>query len=162
MTSLAWLVKWPDDLFHVHPLSTVSTSPQGRETLTHGVPADMSQEALSLPPGVQPPAHSMDITLVPDFIGPPHTSVASLKRRATSSPEDAESSTSRKKLREDMSGEVSATPEEPINGQVLADELEQELQCGCCAALVYRPVVVSPCQHFFCGRFVISCIIFRS
>ncbi len=42
--------------------------------------------------------------------------------------------------------------EEIIDGQVLADELEQELQCGCCSALVYRPVIVSPCQHFFCGR----------
>ncbi|KAG6330534.1 hypothetical protein ID866_8554 [Astraeus odoratus] len=33
----------------------------------------------------------------------------------------------------------------------LVEDLAQELQCGCCAELVYRPVVVSPCQHFFCG-----------
>lgn len=36
----------------------------------------------------------------------------------------------------------------------LADNLEEELQCGCCSAIVYRPVVVNPCQHFFCGRCV--------
>lgn len=43
--------------------------------------------------------------------------------------------------------------EEPavIDGEALANDLEQELQCGCCSAIVYRPVVVSPCQHFFCG-----------
>ncbi|KAL4080668.1 hypothetical protein J3A83DRAFT_4084848 [Scleroderma citrinum] len=33
----------------------------------------------------------------------------------------------------------------------LVEDLAQELQCGCCAELVYHPVVVSPCQHFFCG-----------
>src|ERR1700722_744934 len=37
---------------------------------------------------------------------------------------------------------------------ILAKELAQELQCACCSELVYRPVVVSPCQHFFCGRYV--------
>lgn len=36
----------------------------------------------------------------------------------------------------------------------LVNELAQELQCGCCTELVYHPVVVSPCQHFFCGRYV--------
>ncbi|KAI6114415.1 hypothetical protein F5141DRAFT_1187953 [Pisolithus sp. B1] len=35
----------------------------------------------------------------------------------------------------------------------LVEDLVQELQCGCCSELVYRPVVVSPCQHFFCGRY---------
>lgn len=34
----------------------------------------------------------------------------------------------------------------------LADDLEQELLCGCCSALLHRPVVVYPCQHYFCGR----------
>src|SRR5436190_1409278 len=41
----------------------------------------------------------------------------------------------------------------PIDGKALSDDLAQELQCGCCSELVYRPVVVSPCQHFFCGRY---------
>ncbi|KIJ54401.1 hypothetical protein M422DRAFT_153683, partial [Sphaerobolus stellatus SS14] len=26
-----------------------------------------------------------------------------------------------------------------------------ELKCGCCTELCYNPVVVNPCQHFFCG-----------
>ncbi|KAF8349267.1 hypothetical protein F5887DRAFT_945253 [Amanita rubescens] len=33
----------------------------------------------------------------------------------------------------------------------LIEELAAELQCGCCSELVYRPVLVTPCQHFFCG-----------
>ncbi|KIO18632.1 hypothetical protein M407DRAFT_31708 [Tulasnella calospora MUT 4182] len=31
------------------------------------------------------------------------------------------------------------------------DDMEEELMCGCCAALLYHPVVISPCGHFFCG-----------
>ncbi|KAF8527464.1 hypothetical protein BU17DRAFT_31193, partial [Hysterangium stoloniferum] len=27
----------------------------------------------------------------------------------------------------------------------------QELKCGCCTELCYNPVIVNPCQHFFCG-----------
>jgi len=34
----------------------------------------------------------------------------------------------------------------------LVEELAAELLCGCCSELVYRPVLVTPCQHFFCGR----------
>jgi hypothetical protein len=40
----------------------------------------------------------------------------------------------------------------------LADQLAQELQCGCCSELVYRPVLVSPCQHFFCGRWALPTV----
>ena len=43
----------------------------------------------------------------------------------------------------------------------LVENLAQELQCGCCAELVYHPVVVSPCQHFFCGRYVHTCPVDR-
>lgn len=43
-----------------------------------------------------------------------------------------------------------------IDGQALAEDLAEELQCGCCAELVYKPVVVMPCEHFFCGRYVCS------
>ncbi|KAI0699101.1 hypothetical protein BC835DRAFT_1332276 [Cytidiella melzeri] len=78
-----------------------------------------------------------------------------LKRRASSTFEDFEDNSSRKRPKETMEG-VNETPDAVIiDGQALADELDQELQCGCCSALVYRPVVVSPCQHFFCG----SCIV---
>ncbi|TDL16601.1 hypothetical protein BD410DRAFT_616298 [Rickenella mellea] len=38
-----------------------------------------------------------------------------------------------------------------VDGDLLSADLAQELQCGCCAELVYKPVLVSPCQHFFCG-----------
>lgn len=77
-----------------------------------------------------------------------------LKRRASSSSIDREEGCSRKRAREgDRAAEDDAPREQSgVDGAALADELEQELQCGCCAALVYRPVVVSPCQHFFCGR----------
>ena len=46
-------------------------------------------------------------------------------------------------------------PSPEVDGNALAESIAQELQCGCCAGLVYRPVIVSPCQHFFCGRFVV-------
>ena len=98
----------------------------------------------------------MNTTEIPECAGSSQTAQNSLKRRASSSLENIASGSSRKKLKETMSDpsseHVTATPEAPINGELFADELEQELQCGCCSALVYRPVVVYPCQHFFCGR----------
>ncbi|TDL18151.1 hypothetical protein BD410DRAFT_901052 [Rickenella mellea] len=50
-------------------------------------------------------------------------------------------------------GPTSSTTPTHINvdGDLLSADLAQELQCGCCAELVYKPVLVSPCQHFFCG-----------
>lgn len=81
-----------------------------------------------------------------------------LKRRASSTFNDAGEGSSRKRVKDDSDNLADAKPEEDegrlrVDGQALADELEQELQCGCCSALVYRPVIVSPCQHFFCGRY---------
>lgn len=43
---------------------------------------------------------------------------------------------------------------QPTPSSALLDDLEQELLCGCCSALLYRPVIVLPCEHYFCGRFV--------
>src|SRR5277367_1062940 len=40
-----------------------------------------------------------------------------------------------------------------VNGNSLANDLAEELHCGCCSDILYRPVVVSPCQHHFCGRY---------
>ena len=34
----------------------------------------------------------------------------------------------------------------------LVEVLAEDLQCACCSELVYKPVLVVPCQHFFCGR----------
>lgn len=45
---------------------------------------------------------------------------------------------------------------QPTPSSALLDDLEQELLCGCCSALLYRPVIVLPCEHYFCGRFVPS------
>lgn len=49
-----------------------------------------------------------------------------------------------------------ALPTQPTPSSVLLDDLEQELLCGCCSALIYRPVIVYPCEHYFCGRSVLS------
>ena len=85
---------------------------------------------------------------------------ATLKRRASSSFEDVQEEASRKRLKDDYqdtppdgSNGAEESTAANIDGKALADELEQELQCACCSALVYRPVVVVPCQHFFCGRY---------
>lgn len=81
------------------------------------------------------------------------SSTSSLKRRASDSFECLDPS-ARKKMKED-----SGLTDEPTkmgyfeSGSSLMEEIAQELQCGCCAELVYRPVLVMPCQHFFCGRY---------
>ena len=50
---------------------------------------------------------------------------------------------------------MSNRPEPSVSESIanFVDELAQELQCGCCSELVYKPVLVMPCQHFFCGRY---------
>ncbi|KAJ8595226.1 hypothetical protein M405DRAFT_857457 [Rhizopogon salebrosus TDB-379] len=77
---------------------------------------------------------------------------STLKRAAPSSFEGPEAQTSKKRFKEDLEDEPDdEKPVAKLNYEALAEDLTQELQCGCCAELVYRPVVVSPCQHFFCG-----------
>ncbi|KAF7365036.1 hypothetical protein MVEN_00374700 [Mycena venus] len=87
-------------------------------------------------------------------------STTTLKRRASASFTDGlDESVSRKRMKEEHEDD-SDGPEHAGDGAVvpagdsnstLADQLTQELQCGCCSELVYRPVIVAPCQHFFCG-----------
>ncbi|KAJ7025393.1 hypothetical protein C8F04DRAFT_1128839 [Mycena alexandri] len=80
-----------------------------------------------------------------------------LKRRASASFADVlDDSLSRKRMKEEH--DTKGVPEQPeettsvsSSDAALADQLAQELQCGCCSELVYRPVIVAPCQHFFCG-----------
>ncbi|GBE84963.1 hypothetical protein SCP_0701450 [Sparassis crispa] len=85
-----------------------------------------------------------------DFIELPAATTATLKRRASLTFEGMQDDSSRKRLKEDTDNGGRELPH-VIDGEALANDLEQELQCGCCSALVYRPVLVSPCQHFFCG-----------
>ncbi|KAL4250672.1 E3 ubiquitin-protein ligase CHFR [Abortiporus biennis] len=115
----------------------------------------MPPQAMPLPHDLQIP---IDIAMQQTDDNSQHSSAATLKRRASSTFQDSQDSTSRKRLKEDMDEaekQCDETQKETIDGQALADDLEQELQCGCCSALVYRPVIVSPCQHFFCG----SCVV---
>lgn len=86
-------------------------------------------------------------------ISPSQSSTLSLKRRASSPLGDSAEEGSRKRLKEDADSQD--TPQYPQDSR-LVQELAEELQCGCCAALVYKPVLVLPCQHFFCGRYVHS------
>lgn len=82
------------------------------------------------------------------------TSSSALKRGPPSSFEGLEDETSKKRFKEDLGNQPDS--EKSVSRpdyEALAEDLAQELQCGCCAELVYRPVVVSPCQHFFCGRY---------
>jgi len=76
-----------------------------------------------------------------------------LKRRASST-FDISGDNSRKRLKEDLPPDEESDAQTPalISGKQLADDLEQDLLCGCCSALLYRPVIVYPCQHYFCGR----------
>lgn len=103
-------------------------------------------------PFPNPPDTNMD----PIISRQSFTSNAALKRRASPSFEGLEEDTSRKRIKEEQGNdgeppeEVSVGPSLPKSNFV--DELAEELQCGCCSELVYRPVIVMPCQHFFCGR----------
>lgn len=87
------------------------------------------------------------------------TGALSLKRRADSELDIIDSNSNRKRIKENMdaAGGTSAATEglHVIDGHALADDLAQELQCGCCSEVVYKPVVVAPCEHFFCGRYVL-------
>jgi E3 ubiquitin-protein ligase CHFR len=95
----------------------------------------------SLPTTTEPP------------LGEPSEALGTLKRRA-SSIFDVHGDNSRKRLKEDFPPDEAADAQAPalISGRQLADDLEQDLLCGCCSALLYRPVIVYPCQHYFCGR----------
>jgi E3 ubiquitin-protein ligase CHFR len=73
-----------------------------------------------------------------------------LKRRASASFDSSEEGEGcRKRWKESVEDHRESRA---IDGAFLADHLSRELQCGCCSELVYLPVVVNPCQHFFCGR----------
>ncbi|THV03864.1 hypothetical protein K435DRAFT_715169 [Dendrothele bispora CBS 962.96] len=98
-------------------------------------------------------------------MGSTNAATVVLKRPASPSFENANDESSRKRLRgeegeENRDREEDEEEEEDFTSagddgttatMKLADDLVQELQCGCCSELVYKPVVVSPCQHFFCG-----------
>ncbi|EKM79362.1 hypothetical protein AGABI1DRAFT_40399 [Agaricus bisporus var. burnettii JB137-S8] len=71
--------------------------------------------------------------------------LSGVKRRAS---QDAIVESSRKRLKEDVDDRDHV---EALGDTTFMQELADELQCGCCAALVYKPVLVLPCQHFFCG-----------
>lgn len=89
---------------------------------------------------------------------PVSSNVSALKRRASPSFEGLDDDTSRKRLKEEdvvNSMTVKSHDNILVTQDTLADNLAQELNCGCCSELCYRPVVVSPCQHFFCGRQVL-------
>ena len=82
-----------------------------------------------------------------------------LKRRASSSwGEGSSDSPSRKRLKDGHAGQEESAdsqtsgPTDITDKQALIDDLAQELECGCCAAPVYNPVTILPCQHSFCGR----------
>ncbi|KAJ7644008.1 hypothetical protein FB45DRAFT_896661 [Roridomyces roridus] len=92
---------------------------------------------------------------VPALDSPPsREQQVTLKRSASTSFDDIhDQSLSRKRLKEehDSHSEPDGNALIPANDSALAEQLAQELQCGCCSDLVYRPVLVAPCQHFFCG-----------
>ncbi|TBU28621.1 hypothetical protein BD311DRAFT_758099 [Dichomitus squalens] len=83
------------------------------------------------------------------------SATAPLKRRASEAFEDASNDETKhkkpKETNEKLVGESEEGSRASVDGGALSDNLEEELQCGCCSAIVYRPVVVNPCQHFFCG-----------
>lgn len=101
----------------------------------------------------------LDMGSIPSNLEPVSSNVSVLKRRASPSFEGLDDDTSRKRLKEEVdtnSMNVESHSDIPVTQDALADNLAQELNCGCCSELCYHPVVVLPCQHFFCGRQVPS------
>ncbi|PPR01144.1 hypothetical protein CVT26_016045 [Gymnopilus dilepis] len=92
-------------------------------------------------------------SVFPDSSDPISTSssTSSLKRRASDS-FDFPGLGARKKMKEDIQASDKPTEMPRLDeSSGFIEDIAQELQCGCCAELVYRPVLVMPCQHFFCG-----------
>ncbi|CAA7261412.1 unnamed protein product [Cyclocybe aegerita] len=89
----------------------------------------------------------------------PPAQSTSLKRRASQSFTCPDDSISRKRMKEAIpEGDDKATGTEsgaPDASVSFVEVLAEELQCGCCSELVYNPLLVMPCQHFFCG----SCVV---
>lgn len=80
-----------------------------------------------------------------------------LKRRASPSFDAVDDNHKRMKQDKDSDNNCNcnALPT-PAGMEKFTDVLADDLQCGCCSELVYKPVLVIPCQHFFCGRQVSS------
>lgn len=76
-----------------------------------------------------------------------------LKRRASPSLETLDDDDRRKRLRSDSSvaGPSSVNADGNNRSANFLEDLVSELQCGCCSEILYKPVLVSPCQHVFCG-----------
>lgn len=68
-----------------------------------------------------------------------YTTLATLKRSASSSFEGPQVETSRKRMRGNLDDAAAIEGSDntvSIDGVALADDLAQELQCGCCSELV--------------------------
>jgi len=72
-----------------------------------------------------------------------------LKRRVSSSSFEENS---HKRIKEDGDPLLAANQFCTDGDADFLDEFAEQLFCGCCSELVYKPVLVMPCQHFFCGR----------
>ncbi|KAJ3842804.1 hypothetical protein F5878DRAFT_359975 [Lentinula raphanica] len=85
---------------------------------------------------------------IQDVVSTRSSPALSLKRSPSPTCEDQDS---RKRLRKSEE----PTDIQPTNNSgmesKLVEDIAQELECGCCSELLYRPVMVSPCQHVFCG-----------
>ncbi|KAF8237174.1 hypothetical protein L208DRAFT_1248800 [Tricholoma matsutake] len=99
-----------------------------------------------------PTPSTSDTVIYPTTSYEPSTGF-SLKRRASPLFEGLEFEDSRKRMKEDDDpGQSEESGSNKLSMKPsLVDELAEELQCGCCSELVYKPVIVAPCQHFFCG-----------
>jgi hypothetical protein len=106
-----------------------------------------------------PPATAQ--TQTPESPVSPATSVRSLKRSAEMIEEDQDRQDSKRKR---LSTEMETKEDQPVastsqttvhdgtDAQRLVEEMDMELTCGCCAAICYNPVIILPCQHYYCGR----------
>jgi len=135
---------------HMSILSDALDSPS-REVLTAPIEPSTASKSTNDPP-LQMDEEEIEVDL---YIEGASSDTNVLKRRASSSVGESEESRGRKRLKGSSRDIIAGASHKSccgVDGRALVEDLAQELQCGCCSALVYKPVMVHPCEHFFCGR----------
>lgn len=129
---------------------------------------------------IQPPASMQSTSASPSALNGSHnpsqessdpvspaTSTRSLKRSADMlNSDDERQDNKRKRLSDDEKesetpGASTSTAHAPtgaamdgVDASKLVEEIGLELSCGCCTEMCYNPIIVLPCQHYYCGRCV--------
>jgi E3 ubiquitin-protein ligase CHFR len=137
----------------------MSSAPNENESEPPSAPAPVAAEEVHVGRSASPEAINSAAAITSPVS--PATSTKSLKRTADMMDDDEDRQDSKRKRisdgNEDGGPEASTskttnTAPDGTDANRLVKEIGDELLCGCCSALCYNPVLVLPCQHYYCGR----------